>query len=113
MTKRSPPMPSKYGSTRAITALVAIAASTALPPRSSIWTPARAASGWLAATMPYFVITIERPTMGRRERVESAWAAAVGGGMNMASARTVGASARRGISRDQVGGWLGWWTGQG
>ena len=60
-------MPLLCGSTRPITALVAMAASTALPPRSRICTPARAASGWLAATMPYFVATFERPvtTVGR------------------------------------------------
>ena len=56
-------MPSKYGSTRAMTALVAMAASTALPPRSSTCTPARAASGWLAATMPYWVAIFDRPTV--------------------------------------------------
>src|ERR1700704_527958 len=55
-------MPLKYGSTSASTAFAAIAASTALPPCSSTCTPARAASGWLAATMPYFVATFDRPT---------------------------------------------------
>ncbi len=54
-------MPLLCGSTSPITALVAIAASTALPPRSSTCTPARAANGWLAATMPYFVAIFERP----------------------------------------------------
>ena len=67
-------MPSKYGSTSAMTALVAMAASTALPPRSSTCTPARAASGWLAATMPYFVAIFDRPTSGtRRGRTEFSW----------------------------------------
>ena len=42
-----------------------MAASMALPPRSRICTPARAASGWLAATMPYLVATFDRPTMTR------------------------------------------------
>src|SRR4249919_1012986 len=62
IAKRSPPIPFDCGSTRPITALVAIAASTALPPRSRICTPARAANGWLAATMPYFVAIRDRPT---------------------------------------------------
>ena len=45
-------MPLPVGSMSPMTALAAMAASTALPPRSRISTPARAASGWLAATMP-------------------------------------------------------------
>src|SRR6185503_1899147 len=56
-------MPFDCGSTSPMTALAAIAASTALPPRSSTWTPARAASGWLAATIPYFVATRDRPAI--------------------------------------------------
>src|SRR6266849_9874929 len=56
-------MPFDWGSTRPITALAAIAASMALPPRSSTCTPARAASGWLAATMPYRVAMRDRPTI--------------------------------------------------
>src|SRR5437762_1930819 len=56
-------MPFDCGSTTPSTALAAITASTALPPRSSICTPACAASGWLAATMPYFVATRDRPTV--------------------------------------------------
>ena len=54
-------MPFISGSTRPITAFAAIAASMALPPRSRTWTPARAASGWLAATIPYLVAIFERP----------------------------------------------------
>jgi hypothetical protein len=54
-------MPFISGSTTPITALAAIAASTAVPPRSRICTPARAASGWLAATMPYGVAIRDRP----------------------------------------------------
>src|SRR6185295_8658599 len=69
--KRSPPMPLPVGSISPIVALAAIAASIALPPRSRIWTPARAASGWLAATMPNVVATTERPTTGPFGRVES------------------------------------------
>src|SRR6188768_1495578 len=52
-----------YGSTRPSTALAEIAASTAWPPRASIWAPACAASGELAATMPRVVATRERPVM--------------------------------------------------
>src|SRR5438034_9185777 len=48
-----------------MTALVAIAASTALPPGSGACTPARAAGGWLAATMPNFVAIFDRPTTTR------------------------------------------------
>src|SRR5438552_980251 len=54
-------MPQLCGSTSEITAFAAIAASIALPPRSSTCAPALAASGWLAATTPYFVATFERP----------------------------------------------------
>src|SRR5436190_12060954 len=56
-------MPFDCGSTRPMTALVATAASIALPPRSSTCTPARAASGWLAATMPYRVAMRDRPAI--------------------------------------------------
>src|SRR5262252_7763577 len=61
ITNRSPPMPFISGSTTPMTALAAMAASTAWPPRSSIWAPAWAASGWLAATMPSRVAILERP----------------------------------------------------
>src|SRR4051794_22789224 len=63
IANKSPPIPLDCGSTSPMTALVAIAASMALPPRSSTCTPARAASGWLAATIPYFVAMRDRPTM--------------------------------------------------
>src|SRR5262245_32090464 len=46
-----------------MTALAAMAASTALPPASSTRTPAAAARGWLVATMPWVVMTRERPGM--------------------------------------------------
>ena len=49
--KRSPPRPHMCGEVTAITAAAATAASTALPPRSSIATPALAAR-WLAAATP-------------------------------------------------------------
>src|SRR3954452_3043801 len=63
IANRSPPIPLDCGSTSPMTAWVAIAASIALPPRSSTCTPACAASGWLAATIPYFVAMRDRPTM--------------------------------------------------
>jgi hypothetical protein len=46
-------MPIELGSTTPSTAAVAIAASMALPPLIRICTPARVASGWLDATMPF------------------------------------------------------------
>src|SRR5260370_21022364 len=61
MANRSPPMPLDIGATRPIIALAATAASTAFPPRSSMCTPACAASGDSAATMPLREITIDRP----------------------------------------------------
>src|SRR3990172_3540765 len=64
MAKRSPPIPFPVGSIRPMVAFAAMAASIAFPPRSRIRTPAPAARGWLAATMPYFVATTERPTTG-------------------------------------------------
>src|ERR1700687_2976730 len=54
-------MPFIIGSTTPIIAFVAIAASTAFPPRSSMRTPACAASGDSAATIPPRDITIDRP----------------------------------------------------
>ncbi len=53
-------MPFIIGATTPIIALVAIAASTALPPDSRIRTPACAARGDSAATIPFFEITIDR-----------------------------------------------------
>src|SRR5271168_1929668 len=60
MAKRSPPMPFIMGATTPIMALVAMAASTALPPCSRTCTPACAASGDSAATMPFLEMTMER-----------------------------------------------------
>src|SRR5208282_662709 len=60
IANRSPPMPFIIGDTTPIIALVAIAASTALPPDSRIRTPACAASGDSAATIPFCEITIDR-----------------------------------------------------
>ena len=45
-------MPLDIGATTPITAFVAMAASTAFPPRSSMRAPACAASGDSAATIP-------------------------------------------------------------
>src|SRR5262249_23872794 len=53
-------MPSIIGATRPIAAFAATAASMALPPRSRIAVPARAASGCSAATIPYCEITMDR-----------------------------------------------------
>ncbi len=53
-------MPFIIGSTTPIIAFVAIAASTAFPPLSRIRTPACAASGDSAATIPFFETTIDR-----------------------------------------------------
>src|SRR5712691_3523714 len=53
-------MPSDIGATRPIMALAATAASAPVPPRSSTATPACAASGDSAATIPYREIAIER-----------------------------------------------------
>src|SRR5438477_5151163 len=53
-------MPFIIGATSPMAALAAIAASMALPPRSSIATPARVPIGCSAATTPYWEITIER-----------------------------------------------------
>ena len=50
MAKRSEPIPLDTGSTTASVIAVATAASTALPPRASIASPACVASGWLVAT---------------------------------------------------------------
>src|ERR1700730_11826229 len=49
------------GSTTPMTALVATAASTALPPWASTLAPAWAANGFSADTTPLREITIERP----------------------------------------------------
>jgi hypothetical protein len=50
MAKASLPSPQPDGSTTTSVIAAASAASTALPPFSSIWSPACAASGWEAAT---------------------------------------------------------------
>src|SRR5947209_5263451 len=51
MAKASPPMPVDIGSVTPSMAAAAIAASTALPPRSSMRIPARVAVGWLVDTI--------------------------------------------------------------
>jgi hypothetical protein len=60
MAKRSPPIPSIMGSITPSTALAAIAASMADPPRARICAPAWDARVWLVATIPEVVITMER-----------------------------------------------------
>src|SRR5271170_1161969 len=60
MAKRSPPMPFIMGSTTPIMALAVMAASTALPPFSRTRTPAWAARGDSAATIPFLEMTMER-----------------------------------------------------
>src|SRR5918994_4412134 len=88
-------MPLPVGSMRPMVAFAAIAASTALPPRSRIATPALAASGWLDATIPYRVATIERPTTGR---ACSAWV-----GLIASRARGTAASMRVDIRAPDLG----------
>jgi hypothetical protein len=53
-------MPQLIGSTTPNTALAAMAASIADPPRASTSAPACDASVWLVATMPNLEITMER-----------------------------------------------------
>jgi len=63
----SPPKPHMCGDVTAITAAAAIAASAALPPRSSIDKPAEAARWLAAATAPsgaYLVSTARTMTAG-------------------------------------------------
>ena len=89
-------MPLLCGSTSPITALAAIAASIALPPRSRIWTPACAASGWLAATMPYFVATFDRPA------TIVGFAGGCRAGTAMASETSIASDSRNLMTRDYV-----------
>src|SRR5450755_1212000 len=60
MTKRSPPMPQLIGSTTPSTAFAAMAASMAVPPRSSTCAAACDARVWLVAAIPCFEITMDR-----------------------------------------------------
>ena len=53
-------MPQLMGSTRPSTALAAIAASMADPPRASTWAAACEASVWLVAAIPCLEITMDR-----------------------------------------------------
>ncbi len=59
--KQSPPMPVDCGSVTHSVALAAMAASMALPPWRSTSSPTCTAMGWLVATMPFALITTERP----------------------------------------------------
>src|SRR5436190_7273479 len=61
MAYRSPPMPHDVGSISPRAALVAMAASMALPPFLRTSRPTCAASGWLVATIPCGAMTTERP----------------------------------------------------
>src|SRR5579862_4542296 len=60
MPNRSPPMPQLMGSTTPSTALAAMAASMAVPPRANTWAPACDASVWLVATIPRSEMTMDR-----------------------------------------------------
>src|SRR5215831_18976543 len=60
MANKSPPMPFAYGCITPSAALAAMAASIALPPASSIFAPACEARKCEAATIPYFVTTMDR-----------------------------------------------------
>ena len=54
-------MPVMFGSVTLSTAAIAMAASTALPPRFRMSRPTCDASGWLVATMPWLARTTDRP----------------------------------------------------
>ena len=57
----SPPTPVMLGSVTLSMAAIAIAASTALPPRFRISMPTCEASGWLDATIAWPARTTDRP----------------------------------------------------
>ena len=57
----SPPIPVICGSQMPARTAAAIAASTALPPASSISTATLLVSGWDVAAMPFVLITTDRP----------------------------------------------------
>src|SRR5260370_13761578 len=90
IANRSPPIPLIVGSTRPITALVAMAASTADPPRARICAPACDASVCSAPTIPRCVMVIERAC-------ERSWAKD-GAGKEMA----IPANVARKILRDTI-----------
>ena len=50
--KASPPIPVMFGSVTLSTAAMAMAASTAFPPRFRMSRPVSEANGWLVATIP-------------------------------------------------------------
>ena len=64
MANRSPPMPVIDGSTTASTAAAVTAASIALPPSCSTFSPALEASAWLVAIMPFRPSATERVAYG-------------------------------------------------
>src|SRR6185369_11765 len=59
--KASPPIPVIIGSVTLSMAAIAIAASTALPPRLRTSRPTSEASGWLLATIACWLRTMDRP----------------------------------------------------
>src|SRR5580700_7931125 len=74
IANRSPPMPFIAGSTTPSVAFAAMAASIALPPSSKTRAPACDASVWLVATIPNFVITMERAWSRPDGAFASSWA---------------------------------------
>jgi hypothetical protein len=63
----SPPIPVDIGSVTHSIAAAATAASTALPPRSSIRNAARVASGWLVAAIVLAATAGGRPKANRND----------------------------------------------
>src|ERR1041384_5772122 len=59
----SPPTPVIIGSVTLSIAAIAIAASTALPPRLRTSRPTCDASGWLLATIACWLLTTDRPAL--------------------------------------------------
>jgi hypothetical protein len=61
MANKSPPIPFIIGATTPMTALAAMAASTALPPALRMSSAARVAAGWEVAAMPCSATETDRP----------------------------------------------------
>src|SRR5215831_8621422 len=70
--KASPPIPVIMGSVTLSMAAIAIAASTALPPRLRTSRPTCDASGWLVATIACWLRTTDRPGLISEGRFLSA-----------------------------------------
>jgi hypothetical protein len=66
--KASPPTPVIMGSVTLSMAAIAIAASTALPPRLRTSRPTCEASGWLVATIACWLRTTDRPGLTTESR---------------------------------------------